>query len=97
MALCSGPQYLELAIRTSQQFGYRQVDTIDVTCSDEAESVPSDVIRGRVRVGPREMVTYTKEGVELKHMEITKIRCWKVGYDLQVSGRVRVGDWSLNH
>ncbi|KAL5479181.1 hypothetical protein EMCRGX_G022672 [Ephydatia muelleri] len=52
---------------TTPQFGYRQVDSIE----------------GRVRVGSTEMVTYTAEGVELKHMEITKIRCWKVGYDLQ--------------
>lgn len=56
--------------------------------NDEAESGLSPGIPGRVRVGSTEMMTYTAEGVELKHMEITKIRCWKVGYDLQVSGCV---------
>lgn len=74
-------EYLELAI-TTPQFGYRQMDSIEVFCGDEADCYVSSSIHGNVRVGPRELVTYVAEGGEIKphkHMEITKIRCWKVG------------------
>ena len=63
------------------------MDGIEVVLSDELDSNRSPGVLGSVRIGATEMVTYMAgEAKPHKHMEITKIRCWKVGYELQVRG-----------
>ena len=76
-------QYVETAA-TIAQFGYRQMDGLTF-------DHPSDNLHGFARIGRKEIVTYTTEGegewggsqgqgVRCRSYQLTRIRCWKVGY-----------------
>ncbi len=61
--------------------------TLPYYCYQQLEGLtfdhPKPGMRGLVRVGGQELVTFVKEGGELKSCQqysITRMRCWKVGY-----------------
>jgi sorting nexin-17 len=68
---------VELA-QTIPQFGYRQMNGLHF-------NHPSEQLQGFARIGRCEIVTYTTseqegEGVHCHSYQLTRIRCWKVGY-----------------
>lgn len=68
---------VELA-QTIPQFGYRQMNGL-------LFNHPSEQLQGFARIGRCEIVTYTTseqegEGVCCHSYQLTRIRCWKVGY-----------------
>ena len=86
-------QYMEAAM-TVGQFGYRQMNGL--TFDD-----PSEDLRGFARIGRRELVTYTTDGdgewggsqgqgVRCRSYQLTRIRCWKVGYWVSAESAVCV-------
>ena len=72
-------QCVELA-QTIPQFGYRQMNGL-------LFNHPSEQLQGFARIGRCEIVTYTTseqegEGVRCHSYQLTRIRCWKVGYQV---------------
>ena len=49
---------------------------------------PKEGMKGSVRIGGLEVVTFVKEGVELKSCQVyplIKMKCWKVGYMVSIT------------
>ncbi|CAI8006741.1 Sorting nexin-17 [Geodia barretti] len=76
-------EYMETA-STIPQFAYQQMEGLTF-------DHPSEDLHGFARIGRREIVTYTTEGegewggaqghgVRCRSYQLTRIRCWKVGY-----------------
>ena len=75
---------MEEAGASVAQFAYRQMNGV-------VFDHPSEDLRGFARIGRRELVTYTTEGdgewggtqgqgVRCRSYQLTRMRCWKVGY-----------------
>ena len=80
-------QYLE-TVSSVAQFGYRQTNGLTF-------DHPTEDLCGFARIGRSEIVTYTTEGkgewggmegegVRCRSYQLTRIRCWKVGYWVSV-------------